>query len=87
MFSFHFPELAKSQNIDSVRLESNYEFTIISYHEQVVIATSIVKKVIHWFATQNGTKAQVVERFDRTSNSKMFNYFTTYRREELGLVL
>src|ERR1700755_2042411 len=31
---------------------------------------------IHWFATENETKAQVVERFNRTLKSKMWKYFT-----------
>lgn len=31
---------------------------------------------INWFATENETKAQVVERFNRTLKSKMFKYFT-----------
>ena len=34
------------------------------------------RKNIHWFATENETKAQVVERFNRTLKSKMFKYFT-----------
>jgi len=31
---------------------------------------------IHWFTTENETKAQVVERFNRTLKSKMWRYFT-----------
>jgi transposase InsO family protein len=31
---------------------------------------------IHWFATENETKAQVVERFNRTLKTKMWKYFT-----------
>ena len=31
---------------------------------------------IHWFTTENETKAQVVERFNRTLKSKMYKYFT-----------
>lgn len=34
------------------------------------------KHKIHWFATENETKAQVVERFNRTLKSKMWKYFT-----------
>ena len=34
------------------------------------------KHRIHWFATENETKAQVVERFNRTLKSKMWKYFT-----------
>lgn len=34
------------------------------------------KHGIHWFATENETKAQVVERFNRTLKSKMWKYFT-----------
>jgi hypothetical protein len=34
------------------------------------------KHSIHWFATNNETKAQVVERFNRTLKSKMWKYFT-----------
>jgi len=34
------------------------------------------KHEIHWFATENETKAQVVERFNRTLKSKMWKYFT-----------
>ena len=34
------------------------------------------RKGIHWFATENETKAQVVERFNRTLKSKMYKYFT-----------
>lgn len=34
------------------------------------------RKNIHWFATENETKAQIVERFNRTLKSKMFKYFT-----------
>ena len=31
---------------------------------------------IHWFATENETKAQVVERFNRTLKNRMWKYFT-----------
>ena len=31
---------------------------------------------IHWFATENETKAQVVERFNRTLKTRMWKYFT-----------
>lgn len=31
---------------------------------------------VRWFATENETKAQVVERFNRTLKSKMWKYFT-----------
>ena len=31
---------------------------------------------INWFSTENETKAQVVERFNRTLKSKMFKYFS-----------
>ena len=34
------------------------------------------RKGIHWFATENETKVQVVERFNRTLKSKMYKYFT-----------
>ena len=34
------------------------------------------RKGIHWFATENETKAQVVERFNRTLKTKMYKYFT-----------
>ena len=34
------------------------------------------RKGIHWFATENEKKAQVVERFNRTLKSKMYKYFT-----------
>ena len=34
------------------------------------------RKGIHWFATENETKDQVVERFNRTLKSKMYKYFT-----------
>lgn len=34
------------------------------------------KNNVHWFATNNETKAQVVERFNRTLKSKMWKYFT-----------
>ena len=34
------------------------------------------EKNINWFATENETKAQVVERFNRTLKSRMFKYFT-----------
>ena len=34
------------------------------------------KHNVHWFATENETKAQVVERFNRTLKSKMWKYFT-----------
>ena len=30
------------------------------------------KHNVHWFATENETKAQVVERFNRTLKSKMW---------------
>ena len=33
-------------------------------------------KKIHWFSTENETKAQVVERFNRTLKNKMYRYFT-----------
>ena len=36
----------------------------------------IQKLGIHWFATENETMAQVVERFSRTLKSKMYKYFT-----------
>jgi transposase InsO family protein len=31
---------------------------------------------VHWFATENETKAQVVERFNRTIKNRMWRYFT-----------
>jgi transposase InsO family protein len=31
---------------------------------------------VHWFATENESKAQVVERFNRTLKNKMWRYFT-----------
>jgi transposase InsO family protein len=31
---------------------------------------------VHWFATENETKAQVVERFNRTLKNRMWRYFT-----------
>jgi len=31
---------------------------------------------VHWFATENETKAQVAERFNRTLKNKMWKYFT-----------
>ena len=34
------------------------------------------KHNIQWFATENETKAQVVERFNRTLKSRMWKYFT-----------
>ena len=34
------------------------------------------KHKVHWFSTENETKAQVVERFNRTLKSKMWKYFT-----------
>lgn len=34
------------------------------------------KHQVHWFSTENETKAQVVERFNRTLKSKMWKYFT-----------
>ena len=34
------------------------------------------RKGIHWSATENETKAQVVERFNRTLKSKLYKYFT-----------
>lgn len=34
------------------------------------------KHGIQWFSTENETKAQVVERFNRTLKSKMWKYFT-----------
>lgn len=38
---------------------------------------SLFKKYgINWFTTENETKAQVVERFNRTLKTKMFKYFT-----------
>jgi hypothetical protein len=33
-------------------------------------------KGIHWFATENETKAQIVERFNRTLKERMYKYFT-----------
>ena len=34
------------------------------------------KNNIHWFATENETKAQVVERFNRTLKNRMWKWFT-----------
>jgi len=34
------------------------------------------KNDVHWFATENETKAQVVERLNRTLKTKMYKYFT-----------
>jgi hypothetical protein len=31
---------------------------------------------VHWFTTENETKAQIVERFNRTLKEKMYRYFT-----------
>ena len=31
---------------------------------------------VHWFATENETKAQVVERFNRTLKNRMWKYFS-----------
>ena len=33
---------------------------------------------IHWFATENETKAQVVERFNRTLKNRMWKWFTAW---------
>ena len=37
---------------------------------------------IHWFTTQNETKAQVVERFNRTLKDRMYRYFTAKKTSE-----
>jgi transposase InsO family protein len=38
---------------------------------------SLLKKYrVHWFATENETKAQVVERFNRTLKGRMWKHFT-----------
>ena len=34
------------------------------------------KHNVHWFATENETKAQIVERFNRTLKERMYKYFT-----------
>lgn len=34
------------------------------------------KNKIQWFATENETKAQIVERFNRTLKERMYKYFT-----------
>ena len=36
------------------------------------------KNDIHWFATENETKAQVVERFNRTLKNRMWKWFTAW---------
>ena len=38
---------------------------------------------MHWFAMENETKAQVVERFNRTLKSKMHKYFTANNEKNL----
>ena len=40
------------------------------------------KHNIKWFTTENETKAQVVERFNRTIKEKMFKYFTHYKTKK-----
>ena len=40
-------------------------------------AKDLFKKLeIHWFATENETKASIVERFNRTLKNRMWRYFT-----------
>ena len=49
---------------------------------------ALLKKAgIHWFATENETKAQVVERFNRTLKDRMFRYFTAHKTKHWLSVL
>jgi hypothetical protein len=40
------------------------------------------KHDVHWFATENETKAQIVERFNRTLKGKMYKYFTHFKTKK-----
>ena len=39
-------------------------------------------KNVHWFATENLTKAQIVERFNRTLKDRMYKYFTANKTRQ-----
>ena len=45
------------------------------------------KNNIHWFATENETKAQVVERFNRTLKNRMWKWFTMQGKNDWITVL
>ena len=44
------------------------------------------RKGIHWFATENETKAQVVERFNRTLNHQKCTSISLLKVRKLGLI-
>lgn len=65
-----FQKIFKSRYPKKIQTDKGLEF--INKNTQ-----SLFKKYnINWFATENETKAQVVERFNRTLKTKMFKYFT-----------
>lgn len=54
------------------KLQTDKGLEFINKHTQDLLR----KQDVHWFSTENETKAQVVERFNRTLKSKMWKYFT-----------
>ena len=67
-------DLVDMQKLSKYNKNYNYILTVIDIFSK---SQNLFQKLgIHWFTTENETKAQVVERFNRTLKSKMYKYFT-----------
>ena len=71
-----FESIFKERVPDKLQTDKGLEF--INKHTQKLFKA----KGIHWFTTENETKAQVVERFNRTLKSKMYKYFTHFNTKK-----
>ena len=65
-----FAELFKQETPQLLQADKGTEF--INKKTQALLKTHNVK----WFTTENLTKAQIVERFNRTLKDRMYKYFT-----------
>lgn len=65
-----FEKIFKTRKPRKMQTDKGTEF--INKHTQNLFN----KNKIQWFATENETKAQIVERFNRTLKERMYKYFT-----------
>lgn len=65
-----FEKIFSERTPDALQTDSGKEFT------NKVVQNFLKSKKVHFFTTNNSTKASVVERFNRTLKTKMWKYFT-----------
>ena len=65
-----FEKIFSERTPESLQTDSGKEFT------NKVVQNFLKAKKVHFFTTNNATKASVVERFNRTLKTKMWKYFT-----------